>query len=136
MKKEKLEELVEAGLSSYEIADEIGMSPSGLRYWLSKYGLKTKFKPVGKRTWTDKQLKNAVKTSFTKAEVIRKLGLSDISSENYQTLNKHIKRLGLDVSHFTGQAHGKSISNKISNEDVFKKTLLITPLSYIIVLFL
>lgn len=52
------------------------------------------------RTWTDKDLENAVRTSNTKSEVIRKLGLKTNSSGNFQTIDKHIKLLSLDISHF------------------------------------
>ena len=58
---------------------------------------------MGKRTWTDKQLAEAVKTSVTAAETIRKLGLS-LRPGNYPTVRKHITRLGLDTSHWQPNA--------------------------------
>lgn len=54
------------------------------------------------RTWTDKDLENAVQMSTTKSEVLRKLGLRTNSSGNFQTIDKHIKSLDLDTSHFKG----------------------------------
>jgi hypothetical protein len=56
-----------------------------------------------KRKFTDEQLINAVKTSLSKAEVMRKLNLH-AGGANYDTIKKYIKQLGLDTSHFTGAA--------------------------------
>lgn len=42
MNKEELESLVSEGLSNREIADKLGKNHSTVRYWLNKYGLKTK----------------------------------------------------------------------------------------------
>lgn len=55
-----------------------------------------------KNSFTDEQLKEAVKNSLSKAEVIRKLGLV-VGGANYSTITRGIKRLNLDTSHFTGQ---------------------------------
>jgi len=51
------------------------------------------------RTWTDKDLIRAVETSTTKAEIIRKLGYSSVNSGNYKSIDKHVRRLNIDVSH-------------------------------------
>lgn len=55
-----------------------------------------------KNSFTDEQLIEAVKNSLSKAEVIRKLSLV-VAGANYYTIDKNIKRLKLDTSHFTGQ---------------------------------
>ena len=55
-----------------------------------------------KNSFTDQQLIDAVKESFSKAEVMRKLNLI-ASGGNYSTIDRNIKRLNLDTSHFTGQ---------------------------------
>lgn len=39
MNKEILQKLVDAGLSTYKIAKEIGLSQTATRYWIGKYGL-------------------------------------------------------------------------------------------------
>lgn len=44
MEKDKLESLVSSKLSTYKIANNLGVSNTTIRYWLKKYGLKTKFK--------------------------------------------------------------------------------------------
>lgn len=55
-----------------------------------------------KRTWTDEQFIEAVKTSTSYAQVIQKLGLRPAGS-NYDTVKRKIKELNLDISHMTGQ---------------------------------
>ena len=42
-----LETLVKQGLGLRPIANELGMSPTNIRYWLRKYGLKLHQKPFG-----------------------------------------------------------------------------------------
>lgn len=56
-----------------------------------------------KRKWTDKQFIEAVKTSLSYAQVIRKLGLK-VAGSNYDTVRRKIKELKLDISHMTGAA--------------------------------
>lgn len=69
------------------------------------------------RCWTDEELEAAVKSSVTKSEIIRKLGLSTNSSGNFQTIDKHINRLKLNVSHLKSEIFGKP--NKERNiEDI------------------
>lgn len=54
-----------------------------------------------KRKWTDQQFIQAVKSSLSYAEVIRKLGLK-VAGSNYDTVKRKIKELNLDISHMTG----------------------------------
>ncbi|NCU31035.1 HNH endonuclease [Candidatus Saccharibacteria bacterium] len=54
------------------------------------------------RSWTDDQLKEAVKNSFSIRGVIKKLGLVPAGG-NYTQVNQRIHYLGLDKSHFTGK---------------------------------
>lgn len=57
---------------------------------------------MSKRKWTDEQLIEAVKTSLSYAEVMRKLELKAAGS-NYDTVKKKIKEYNLDTSHMTGK---------------------------------
>jgi hypothetical protein len=52
------------------------------------------------RKWTDSDLVEAVKSSTNKGEVLKKLGLKSKNSGNYQTIDRHIRLLNLDTSHF------------------------------------
>lgn len=59
------------------------------------------------RTWTDDDLIETIKNSKTKLEVLKKLGLKIPAS--YRMLNKYIKLLNIDVSHFES---GRMIAQK------------------------
>lgn len=59
---------------------------------------------MSRRKWTDEQLAEAVRTSQTTADVIRKLGLA-VRAGNYRTVTKYIKKLRLDTTHWLGCAH-------------------------------
>lgn len=62
-----------------------------------------------RNTYTNEEFKKAVEESLSLAEVMRKLGLH-VGGANYATVNRKIKALGLDTSHFTGQ--GWNVGNK------------------------
>lgn len=76
------------------------------------------------KRWTDDGLIAAVSVSYSKAEVLRRLGHKP-SGGNYLTLRRSIEDLGLDISHFLGAAHlrGKSHNwgKRIPTEDLFRE---------------
>jgi len=55
------------------------------------------------RSWTEKDLSEAVIQSQSLAQVLRYLNLA-IAGGSYAHIRAHIKRLGLDTSHFSGQS--------------------------------
>lgn len=114
-----VKELIEQGLSSREMAKIFGITQTPMYLWLKRRGLSTKFKgrEFNKRSWTDEQLIEAVKTSVTKIAVIKKLGLS-IRPGNYDTINKFILKLNINIDHFTGKAHGTT-RHSYNDKDVF-----------------
>lgn len=57
---------------------------------------------MSKRKWTDEQFIEAVKSSFSYAEVMKKIELKPAGS-NYDTVKRKISELGLDISHMTGK---------------------------------
>lgn len=57
---------------------------------------------MSKRKWTDNQFIEAVKSSFSYAEVMKKIGLKPAGS-NYDTVKRKINELDLDTSHMTGK---------------------------------
>lgn len=59
-----------------------------------------------KRTWTDKQLVEAVAKTTSRRQVLIELGLA-AKGGNYAIVKAHIKRLGLDTSHFMGMGWNK-----------------------------
>ena len=74
---------------------------------------------VGKsRTWTDDQLRVAAEDSISIAGVLRKLGLRPVGG-NYKSINAHILRMAVDITHFTGQGHNrKSWGKSIPLEEI------------------
>ena len=90
---------IDQGLTQRQIAKNLGVSHTTLRYWLKKYNVKTK--NTHYRTWTDEQLIDAVNKSEYMSDVIKSLGLS-VRPGNYETVKLHVRRLGLSTSHFIG----------------------------------
>lgn len=117
MHKQKLEYYINQGLSQRQIAQRENMSQTGVRYWLSKYNIKTE---SDRRGWTDEQLIEAVKSSSYISDVIKKLGLT-IRPGNYDTVNRYIKKLNLDKSHFLGNssANRRGGPKKIDDSLIF-----------------
>ena len=58
----------------------------------------------GYRSYTDEDLVAAVKSSFSIRGVLKILRLSPTGC-NYKAMHANFARLGLDVTHFTGQGH-------------------------------
>lgn len=61
---------------------------------------------MSRSKYTDEQFVEAVKESYSIAEVCRKLGLKEAGG-NYQTIKNKINELNLDSSHFTGKSWSK-----------------------------
>lgn len=61
-----------------------------------------------KRTWSDEQLRIAVKNSYSVASVIRALGLIPAGG-NYTQVNRAIGDMNLDTGHFKGMGWNKGI---------------------------
>ncbi len=57
-----------------------------------------------KRRYSDAEIVAAVAKSASIAQVLKILSLSPTGC-NYKAMHSHFARLGIDVSHFTGQAH-------------------------------
>jgi len=59
-----------------------------------------------RRRYTDQHILDAVRSSYSIAQVLKSLRLSPTGC-NYKAMHAHFTRLGLDTSHFTGQGHLK-----------------------------
>jgi hypothetical protein len=57
-------------------------------------------------SYSEEQLQEAVKTSFSISQVLSKLGIV-CAGGNYKTVKHRIQSLKIDSSHFTGQGHLK-----------------------------
>ena len=63
---------------------------------------------MAKRSWTETQLRKAVKKSPSYRQVLSSLGLKEAGG-NYEQLKKYIKEYKLDTKHFKGQAWNKGL---------------------------
>ena len=109
MDEKDLKQMVDQGLSNYQISSRTGKCYSSVRHWMKKYGIATKRALAMRnriRRWKDEDLIEAVKSSKTIADVLRSLGL-DPRGANYRLIKRHIERLKLNTDHFIGQAHCK-----------------------------
>jgi hypothetical protein len=71
-----------------------------------------------KRGWTDEDLIFHCQNSKNKTEVLKKLGLSFHNSGNYQTVDKYIKKLNIDISHFEAGVSHNPPGTKLSLEEI------------------
>ncbi len=80
-----------------------------------------------KRSWTEAQLRLAVKTSRSYAQVLHKLNLF-AAGGNYDQIKKYVRELGLSTAHFSGRLWSKGFKlgpkpliplEKILRKDVF-----------------
>lgn len=72
-----------------------------------------KCKPFGIRftRWSDvNEVKKLIASSLSVAEALRKMGLRPAGG-NYKDFHSKVEALGIDISHFTGQAHLRGKSN-------------------------
>lgn len=97
----EIQKYIDQNLTQRQIAEKLGVSHTTLRYWLKKYNMKTR--TTRYRTWTDQQLIDAVEKSEYMSDVILSLGLT-VRPGNYETVKLHVKRLGLDTTHFLGNS--------------------------------
>ena len=67
-------------------------------------------RPTGrKRSWTDQQLRGAVKQATSVTDTLRKLGLAKDNSYSRKLVRRRIRELGLDISHFKNWCHLKGL---------------------------
>ena len=78
---------------------------------------------------TELEFKKIVLESFSKSEVIRKMGLKP-QGANYRAFDILVKRWNVNISHFTGQGHLKNKthnwSKKIPLEEIMVRDSLYT----------
>lgn len=61
---------------------------------------------MGSRRYTEQEFRDAVRTSRTLSEALRKLGLR-AAGGNFANAKRKMQRLGIDASHFVGSAWSK-----------------------------
>lgn len=91
---------------------------------------------MSKHTYSENDLREAIKSSGSIRQVLNKLGLKEAGG-NYETIKRRIEAFGIDTSHFHGKVwnKGKTIGpknsiefylqeNKVVQSDKLKKRLL------------
>ncbi len=112
-----LKEYCNNGLSSYAIAKLENVSPTTIRYWLGKYNLKTN----GWFGYEENELRKIITESKSRNEVLCKLNKNN-SSGSYKSLNRAIKRFGIDITHFMSRSEiskGIHLKKEIGNNEMF-----------------
>jgi len=61
-----------------------------------------------KRSWTEKQLRQAALNSLSLRQVLGKLGLREAGG-NYEQIKKYLKELEVNTKHFKGQAWNRGL---------------------------
>jgi Zn finger protein HypA/HybF involved in hydrogenase expression len=69
------------------------------------------------KKYTEEQLIEAVKTSFSYRQVLVKLGVEPYGG-NYSVLKNNIRKLNIDVSHMTGQGHLKGKNHNYNTRPI------------------
>jgi hypothetical protein len=75
------------------------------------------------RRYNDEDLKEAIATSFSLAEVLRKLKVRDAGG-NYASIKRRIEELNLDTSHFTGSAWLRGRENPFVRQRTLEEILV------------
>jgi hypothetical protein len=88
---------------------------------------------MSKRRWTDDQLEEAVKVSFSYRNVIKLLGLIPAGG-NYRQIQERIKRLDIDVAHFRGMRWNVGLMFKPNPARPLKELLVLVsrPQSFVL----
>lgn len=68
--------------------------------------------------YTDQQIIEAVKISFSVQQVLEKIGSSKTSGASHQLISKRIKKLNLDTSHFKKAGYFANDHRKFKAEDI------------------
>ncbi len=76
-----------------------------------------------KRSWTEKQLEDAVKSSLSLRQVLKILNLRPTGG-NYDQLKKYIQELKLSTAHFKGMAWNKGIKGLARKSIPLEKILI------------
>lgn len=75
-----------------------------------------------KRLWTEEQLRQAVGSSFSYRQILKKLGLREAGG-NYEQIKLYIKELALNIKHFKGRGWNAGLRGIGSPRITLKKIL-------------
>jgi hypothetical protein len=78
---------------------------------------------MNRRKWTDKQFVSAAKKYYSIRAILKELGLNPTGA-NYKSMWAAVKRLKIDVSHWTGQAHLRGKTHDWGKSIPFSEVLI------------
>ncbi len=111
MDKTELEKLLNEGISLRKVGERLGCSLSTIRYWTTKYGLKSKHTQIINGVLYDREkVVAAVRNNVTVSGFLKEMGL-DPRGSNYRSAKRAFARFEINTSHFIGSAarKGKSV---------------------------
>lgn len=117
MNKETIELLINDGKSINEIAKQFDKSQTSIRYWMRKYGLKSKWNGFLQIKYSDNELLTAANSSFSFTECLDKLSINTSGGAFYH-FKRRLKLLGFDFSKFTNT--GGRVTAFKRNKDALK----------------
>ena len=85
---------------------------------------------IKNRSYTEEEFKNAVKQAFSIASALRLLGLSPTGA-NYRGFKILVKEIGVDYSHFTGQAHLRNKTHDWGKKQYTTEQILVKNSPYV-----
>jgi len=100
MDKNLLQKYINENLSSYKIAKLENVSPTKVKYWLKKHGIKSKVK------YTLEDIRYFLPETKSIAELLSCLNLKPCGG-NYYTIKRILQEENLDTTHWTGQGWSK-----------------------------
>lgn len=117
MDKELLEQYVNSRMTAKAIADIHGVSITTIRYWLTKYSLRTDGRRAKHDYWTPESVKEISESAKSVAEILSKLG-ADYSSGEYKYLRRFAEKyqISLPDGRYLGNTSSKS---RLSDEEFF-----------------
>jgi len=119
MEKSKIEELSKNGKTIREIARDLNVSYTTVRYWLNKFKIKTSGH-IKSNKWNEEELREIISRSGCKSDVLRLMKISPKSSGNFQTLDRYIRKYNIDISCLKyNNDRGNRWVNKYDNDEIF-----------------
>jgi hypothetical protein len=126
MNKKTLENYIEEGSSINDICKKTGKGNTSVRYWLKKYGLKTKpnFNLENRFKYSNEKLLEIWKQSDSVNQFLLNLGVGTGGGAWYH-YKKRLILLGIDLSESTlnGRSRGGQMTAKLRNSKTIKKRI-------------
>ena len=118
MTKEILEKLVNQKLSANKIAEILNKGSSTIRYYLKKYGLKTKWKIESK--YSDNEILELANNSLNFSDFLKKINSKNSGGAHYH-YRQRLKKLNFNFSKFHNNSGGKITAIKRNQEALKRK---------------